>query len=256
MDKILPTLPNISVIVPCHNHAKYIIQCIKSIVIQDYPNKTICIIDDGSTDNSFEIAKKLLTNITQEQDNLVGGHIGQTPVIIIRNEEAGGPSKARNIGIKAVSQISHFIAPLDADDYYLPEKLSKSMAVMLTDPLRIGLVYSDVLIYNEEKKTWTYEYRRPYDRNILERENIISNAPLISRLALEKVGYYEEDLRTSEDWDLWLRVTESFVALHIPEPLQVYRVTGENATNIVNREQWEKDWKMVYYRLQQRKGNV
>jgi len=90
----------------------------------------------------------------------------------------------------------------------------------------------------------------------LEKENIISNAPLINRLALEKVGLYEENLRTSEDWDLWLRITESFVAIHVPESLQVYSVTGENATQTVNREQWEKDWRTVYYRLQQRKGNI
>ena len=247
-------LPHVGCIIPCHNHAQYVQQAMKSMVEQDYPNKTLVVVDDGSSDGSFDKAKELLTEVNKEGENLIGGLIGKADTVIIRNEEPSGPSQARNKGIQLVRGVSHMIAPLDADDLYLPGKLSKSVGLMLTDPMRIGIIYTDVLIYNEMNKTYTHEYRRPYSRDVLERENIISNAPLLNLLALDKTGLYYEGLRTSEDWDLWLRITENFVALHIPEPLQVYRVTGQNATNIVNKEQWQRDWQTVYYRMQQRKG--
>jgi len=224
-----------------------------SVVNDDYPIKTLVVVDDNSTDQSLNKARELLTSVSKEDKNIIGGYIEKTPTIIIHREESGGPSAARNTGIKILQGVAHYVAPLDADDMYLPGKLSKSMAVMLTDPLRIGLVYSDVLIYNEEKSTYVHEFRRPYSREILERENIISNAPLISMLALQRVGLYCEQLRTSEDHDFWLRITEEFVAIHIPEPLQQYRVTGKNATHTVSQEQWNIDRHTVYQRMLERK---
>jgi hypothetical protein len=123
---------------------------------------------------------------------------------------------------------------------------------MIEDPQRIGLVYTDHLIHNMERETFTYEAREPYDRQRLERENIISNCPLISRLAFEQAGLYDEELRTCEDWDLYLRITEHFCAAHIPEPLQIYRVTGDNATFTVKDEVWQRNWQIVQKKMQQR----
>jgi hypothetical protein len=144
------------------------------------------------------------------------------------------------------------LPPLDADDLYLQGKLSKSVAMQQTNPNFIGLVYSDVIIHDTRDDTYVREFRPPYERNLLEVENIISNAPLISKMALGYSGMYDEDLPPCEDWDLWLRITENFVAIHIPEPLQRYTTTGQNCTFTVPGEVWNEKRMMIHAKLAER----
>jgi len=250
-------LPVVGVVVPLHNHADFIEDCLTSVAEQDYPAKCCVVIDDGSTDDGYD---KVLSNLSCDYkvssdglpDGVIAGQFNGMTTLLLQHAEAKGPSAARNTGIKALWSSCHFFGVLDADDEYLPSKLSKSIAKMIMDPTRIGLVYSDVLLYNIKTDIKTQEFRRPYDRLVLERENIISNAPLVNKLALQDVGLYDESLRTCEDWDLWLRITEKYVAVHIPEVLQMYRITGVNATQVVNDEQWQRDWQTVQYKLMDR----
>lgn len=249
-------IPVIAVIIPLYNHKDFIEGCIKSVAMQDYPAKFCVVIDDQSTDGGFDHVLSLLKNKSTKDlpDGVYSGSIDDLHVIVLQNEsELHGPSVARNIGLKTVWDSCHMFGVLDADDEYLPYKLSKSVTLMIEDPAKIGLVYSDVLLYDVESDTTVHEFRPPYDREQLERENIVSNAPLINKLALNDVGVYDNNLRTCEDWDLWLRITEKFVALHIPEPLQKYRITGFNATQTVDDEQWKKDWQTVQLKLRERR---
>ena len=245
-------IPVIGVCVPVHNHKQYIEGCISSIAIQDYPRKMVCLIDDNSDDNSYEHMASLFTQQHTENvpDHIVAGMIDELPALLIKNKtDKHGPSPTRNLGIDLLMKSCHFIGVLDADDQYLPGKLSRSASMLMSDPERIGLVYSDVLLYDEIQDTYQHEYRQPYSRAALIRENIISNAPLMTRIAISEVGVYDEDLRTCEDWDLWLRITEKFVAVHLPEPLQIYRIQQQGATFTVNEEQWAKDRMTVMERL-------
>jgi len=246
-------MPHIGVIIPCHNHAQYVDKCIMSVIKEEYPNKSIVVINDGSSDDSAKVVTGLMQDCQKKTDNTLSGHIGNTPIILFNNEQPHGPSYARNVGFSILGNSAHVFAPIDADDCYMNGKLFKSMVELSKDIQRIGLVYSDVIIYNELKNHYTYEYRQPYSRRRLEVENIISNAPLINKIAINQVGGYDESLRTCEDWDLWLRITEYFVAIHIPEPLQMYRVTGKNATHTVNMDQWRKDFQTVQLKLRSRK---
>jgi glycosyltransferase involved in cell wall biosynthesis len=234
-----------------HSCAEYIEGCCTSIAEQDYPQKCWVVIDDNSPDDSYDIVYNLMKDKDEDED-MVTGRIEDLFTILLRHENSQGPAAARNTGIKKMFNSVHFFCPLDADDEYLQGKLSKSIMTMMMDPKKMGLVYSDVIIYDIESDTKIHEFRRPYDREMIERENIISNAPVINRLALQEVGLYDPNLRTCEDWDLWLRITERYMAAHIPEPLQIYRVTGKNATNTVKEEQWKKDWLTVQQKLHER----
>jgi len=223
------------------------------VAAQDYLQTHIAVLDDGSKDGSFDVITSCFDTIEIQEEFQVGGTINGKAVMCLRTETpSGGPSQARNILINAIQEFTHIFGMLDADDEYLPGKISMSVAKMLTDPETIGLVYSDTLIHRLEDNTLIYEARQPFDRTVLERENIISNAPLVSKVALQTVGVYDEELRTCEDWDLWLRITEKFLAIHIAEPLQVYKVTGENATFVVNEEMWNRNWHTVQTKLRQR----
>lgn len=250
-------LPIVGVVVPLHNHKDFIGKCLDSIAIQDYPNKFAIVIDDNSDDDGYEHVLSLLENEITEglPEGVRGGHYNNLYTLLLKNDsDIHGPSVARNIGIQAVWDSTHFFGVLDADDEYLPGKLSKSVAIMIQNPNMIGLVYSDVILYDMKTEIGVHEFRPSYDRMELEAANIISNAPLINKLALQQVGLYDIDLRTCEDWDLWLRITEKFVAIHIPEPLQLYRITGFNATQTVDEAQWQKDWQTVQRKRMERKS--
>ena len=85
------------------------------------------------------------------------------------------------------------------------------------------------------------------------REGKLSNTPLINKKALDQVGLYDESMRTAEDWDLWLRITSKFVAIHIPVPLSTYSVTGFNASDTVPSEIWHKNWEKIRDRIRLQK---
>lgn len=247
--------PIVGVVIPVHNASKYIATAINSVIEQDYASKFVVIIDDGSTDGSYELIKSLFTETQPDDPNLPGvitGMIGTLGAALLKHSEAKGPAAARNTGIKAVWHTADVYAVLDADDYWLQGKLTKSLSILLADQKNIGLVYSDVILHEIKTDVYTHEFRRPFDRTLLEQENIISNSPIINKVALSEVGLYDETLRTCEDWDLWLRITEKYVAIHIAEPLQVYTITGDNATFTVNNERWQKDWQKAQKKLRQR----
>ena len=128
---------SVSVVVPCHNEAKYIEQCIKSIIEQsDYSSiSEILVVDDGSTDESPQILKQLKLKFNK---------------LKIITTDGVGQSAARNIAIKLSK--SEFIAFLDADDYWDKNKLKKQLKAFDSDPL-IGLVYGDYWDFSKSDGT-------------------------------------------------------------------------------------------------------
>ena len=236
--------PVVTVIIPCHNHADMVGEAIDSVFCQDYQPLQIAVIDDGSNDNPEKVIQK---KINENRE---------VPIYFFRNQTAQGPSAARNKAIAEMFDKTDLFMMLDADDLYLKGKVCKSVEKYLEHPEHIGIVYTDAIIENIQKGTRIHEFRMPFDREELERECIISNTPLISKDALATVGGYDEDMRTCEDWDLWLRITEYFTAVHIPETLHIYHVTGKNSSETVPKEVWASNWEKIRQRILSRRKNV
>ncbi len=251
--------PTVAVIIPCHNHADYVGHAIQSVLDQDYPAKMLSIIDDGSTDNSYERIMEFMDEKTEEYgepdtgDIITRGFCQGILMIVTKSGEARKQAAARNTAIGLAWQVAELFCPLDADDLFLPGKLEKCVAAYQDNPNFIGLVYNDVIIYNETDNTRIREFREPYTRELLELDSIISNTPLISKQALGYSGLYDEDLPPCEDWDLYLRITENFVAIHVPEALQQYTNTGKNCTFTVPGEVWNEQRMKIHAKLLQRK---
>lgn len=239
------SLPKVAVIMPCYNHGKYIQQAIMSVVKQDYPMKSVFVSDEGSSDDSYDQVIKLFDKQEQRKD-ITLGVVNNTTIVLSRNPQPNGPSGARNRLMQQAWQSSDMFCMLDADDFYLPGKISKSVMVMSEDMDTIGIVYTDGLIYHENKNLLIREYREPYSKQRLEQECIVSNTPLLNKKALHKLTHlYDESMRTAEDWDLWLRITSKHVAIQIPEALHVYRVTGKNSSDVVPKEVWQANWAKI-----------
>jgi glycosyltransferase involved in cell wall biosynthesis len=249
--------PVVGVLMPCYNHAKYIEEAINTVLEQDYKNKLLIIIDDKSTDNSLEVVSSLFTKRFQRilDDNnecITVGKIQDVYAILIARNENKKQAAARNKGILTTWNYCDYYCQLDADDWYLPGKLSKSMEVATSDPDNIGLVYSDVIIHNEINDITVHEFREPFDGRRLEQEDIVSNAPIINKRALAEVGLYDESMPPCEDWDLFLRICEKYLAIHIPEPLQKYRVTEQSCTFTVDKEVWQRQWQKIHQKIKRR----
>lgn len=258
-----PGLPGVAVIVANHNYGRWLGEALRSVDEQDYPNKLLVVIDDGSTDNSWDVVR-LSCGLNLPPGKILGqknvahtGKIGKTPVLAYRFDEAGGPSRARNLGIKLAWNHAHLFSFFDADDIMLQGKLSKSVAKLMEDPAVIGGVYTDYEAFNPQTGAVVREYKPPFSRDrLVGGDCMIHSACVVTRTALEKAGLYDESLRVAEDYDLWLRITESHVILHIPECLMRVRVGSHNSTATVKSEVWKDCWRRVAQKTQERMNGV
>lgn len=207
----------VSVIIPCFNASQYISEAISSVLNQTYSNYEIIVIDDGSTDNTKTAIEIHFHSIKYfYKDN-------------------GGPASARNLGIAKAN--GEYIAFLDADDYWLPDKLALQIDVLKTNS-QYGLIHSNYLIREEGRDLYPrFLTHKPPSGNVFESlfiDNHIGNLTVvIRRECLEAIGRFDEsrELISIEDYEFWLRIARSFEIRYIDKPVAVYRV---HATNISN----------------------
>lgn len=250
----------VSIIIPCFNHEEYIHHAIDSALEQTYMPSTIVVVDDGSSDDSWKIVCGLVDEDPGREQFVkpLEAHNATGPdrkiILVGIRQENGGPAKARNAGIQSVFGITEHFAFLDADDYYHPTKIAKSVAIMDSMP-QSGLVYTDYICLHTKTKERIREFKEPFDIKKMAANNIVSTNSIVSKDALAKVGGFNEELRVVEDYDLWLRISENFAVYHIPEALFSYRITGRGATQTVDSQVWANCRDIVYNNMKLRRNN-
>lgn len=228
----------VSVIITNYNQGHLIKRAILSINNQNYNHDLIelIIIDDGSTDDS-------ITRIVEYvSDPSIIGNIKNIKTVFKKN---GGTASARNAGIKESS--NDIICFLDADDEYLPNKISKSVLEITRFP-GIGCVYSD---YNEVMTDGKINraFKHPFEGQMLLKTCIVSTNSVISREAINRVGEFDETIGGCEDYDLWIRIAVSGLILrHIPEALFNYYNHGNNKTVYYDKNKWSKEEQLIKHR--------
>ena len=263
------SLPLITVLIANHNNEEYLEGCINSVLVQDYAGPIIvAVIDNGSTDGSWDIVEeKLLEDAPgrkvkrEEQNGMLvarASTLNNFSYLCIKTDEALGPSEARNVAIELTDHQSYAYIVLDADDEMYPHKISTLFTKYIEDPTKIGVVYADYDVLHTDSGKIIREYKEPFDRRRLMQECIIHSGSLINSEALiavkEETGYYDRTMRVCEDYDLWMRITERYLAAHVPESLTLVRVTGDNSSSSVKEKVWEKNWLRVMEKAQQRQN--
>ncbi len=213
-------MATVDVIIPSFNAAKYLPAAIESVISQTFDDWQILLVDDGSTDNTAEVVVPFLDRLG--------------PKIKYIKQENRGVSAARNNGILAST--AEFLALLDADDVWLPCRLSESLKVLAERP-KAGLSYGLIRKIDPEGRlgsTW--------EGNLTNAEGHIAPhiyvravelpSPTITlrRKCIDEVGIFDESLRVTEDRDLWLRIAQRYEVAFVPMVLALYRVSPSSLT--------------------------
>jgi glycosyltransferase involved in cell wall biosynthesis len=249
-------LPQLTIVIPNHNYGRWLADAVMSVVSDPYPAKQVVVVDNGSTDNSWEVLCNLWRHPHEKpnEERLYGGQILNTMVWGVYKQKPCGPSIARNQAINLRWNETHIYGFLDADDIYLPGKIQKSIDCFVQDPERIGAIYTDYDTVNIDTGVRVRTYKEPFDYQRLLKECIVHSACFVSKFALQQYGLYDEEMRTCEDWDLWLRISERFLLVHIPEPLMLVRVGSHNSTSTVDNTIWQRNWQRIRDKMVKRHG--
>lgn len=196
----------VSVIIPMYNAEDTIITTLESVIAQSYKKYEIIIVNDGSTDDGKQIVRDWMSNQSLEN------------VIEIVDQVNAGPSKARNYGIDLSS--GEYIAFLDADDSWLPNKLQRQVELMVLDS-ELGLVGTLAKNLNDRK-----ERNSPY-MYISFKQLLFSNLYCTSSVMIRRrilySNLFDEKQKYSEDYKLWLQINYMYKCILINEVLTVYR---------------------------------
>lgn len=202
--------PFFSVIIPCYNQAHFLSECVLSVIKQSFIDWELIIVNDGSTDNTQEVAENLA-----KQDHRIK--------IVIKSN--GGLSSARNAGIAtAHGECYHF---LDADDYMMPECLQKVNAVYQiskkVDIVRVGYNYVTEVDNKIFHSVYAHQIETPVNYILSNNLGPCHSVFVLKRLA-DSIGTFDESLRSAEDWDYWIRAIKAGARLScIAVPLVCYR---------------------------------
>jgi glycosyltransferase involved in cell wall biosynthesis len=206
--------PLVSAVIPTYNYARYVAGAVESVLAQSFDDLEIVVVDDGSIDETADTLDPFAERIRY-----------------IRQEHRG-LAAARNTGIRVAR--GPYVAFLDSDDLWLPEKVSVQIARLDGDPA-VGLVYGEAALFTETSPgtatLHSYWAHHPSGKILpwLVRQNVVpSPTPMVRRELFDQVGSFDETLSACEDWDMWIRIAQVSEFAYVDRVLAKYRVHAAN----------------------------
>lgn len=206
----------VSVIIPTYNRSQLVTEAIDSVLCQTYPNMELIVVNDGSTDDTEEKLRPYMDRI-----------------IYIRKEN-GGVSSAVNAGLRAAK--GKYIARLDDDDLFMPDKTEKQVRVFEQDP-DVGLVTSACFITDAVGRTISvtrspdFSQYGPFLTLLVKDWVLIQPTVMVRRECHDKLGFYKNIF--AEDYEMFLRISRYWGVGVVEQPLAKYRRHSGNITSMV-----------------------
>ena len=218
-------VPTVDVIIPAFNAAKFLIPALESVIAQDFEDWRIVLVNDGSTDATAEIARRY-----QEQ-------LGDR-MLVITQRNSGLPA-SRNAAIRASN--AEFLGILDADDVWLPRRLSSSLKAFENRP-EVGLSYGLIQRIDERGVPFSTFPGNPKDAEgriapaiYMRRVEFPCPSVTVRRSCLDDVGLFDQTMRATEDRDLWLRIALKYKVAYVPEIIAYYRTYPTSMSTDMDR---------------------
>lgn len=213
-----PAGPLVSVVIPAYNHAPYVEQAIASVLGQTYPNLQLVVVDDGSTDDTLAVVKRV---------RAASG--GRFEVV---HQANGGISAALNAGLARTR--GAFVSFLASDDWWLPDKTARQVALFAMLPPTVGVVHgSSYTVDLAGRAVSTVGQYRPTEGGSLVdilslRTGVVATSVLVRRAAVDAAGGFDETM-AAEDVDFYAAVVAAgFTFVYDPAPVVYKRETGHN----------------------------
>lgn len=210
----------VSVLIPVYKGAAFVAQAIESALAQTYEDVELVIVNDGSPDDSRRVIEPYVSS----------------PKVKYVEKPNGGVASARNAGLRSAT--GTYVGFLDQDDVWYPSKLSRQVAVLDRRP-NVALVHSDVTYVDADGNQLP---RDPYFPAKVEgscfarffmANPVMTCTALVRRSVIDAAGGFDEAIRFSDDYDLWLRIARHHEIAYVDEPLAMYRLHGQNESRKV-----------------------
>lgn len=220
-------MPKVSVVIPTYNRSFTVVKAIDSVLEQTYDDYEIIVVDDGSTDDTYEILRPYWDKIHYEF------------------KENGGISSARNLALEVAR--GKYIALLDSDDYWKPEKLARQMECFANNT-EYGMVATRCVTHKVDRHFNTIETNRIRRtgksgwvyKDLFYRNYIRTSSVVIKKECFQELGGFDESLPRCNDIDMWLRISRKYPVGFINSVLTVYtrRPKEVRVDNIEGRKIW------------------
>jgi teichuronic acid biosynthesis glycosyltransferase TuaG len=224
--------PLISIVTPTYNSERYILDVINSVKSQTYSNWEMMIVDDCSSDNTRELLRK-----ETEKDSRIKVHF---------LEENSGAAVARNTALQYAE--GKYIAFLDSDDQWMPNKLEKQLEFMEKNGYAFSFTQYSLMDQDGNDLNKVIDVPESIDYDGLLKNTIIGCLTVM--INREQTGYFEMPLiRTRQDYALWLSILKrGFKAYGLKETLSKYRVVkGSISSNKIKAA--KRNWQ-VYRKIE------
>jgi len=217
----------ISVVIPTYNRERFLKRAIESVLNQTFQDFELIIVDDGSTDKTKEVVDSFQSN----------------KIKYIYQKNSGGAAFPKNTGIKIAQ--GEYIAILDSDDEWLPEKLEKQIG-FFEKHSEISVVGCNFLINGQK------EYKVPKYKNVFKQMLITDNMGpgsimIYRREVFNKVGLFDENLKSGQDKEMRIRLAQEYKFGFIDKPLVNYYIGHNNISSSgLSIEKRERDWQYIF----------
>jgi len=225
------------VVIANRNYGQFIEGCLASAVAEQ--PTSVVVIDDGSTDDS---ADKVMSMMERPQAAQAGevpyctGLVSGIRVNLFAANESRGPASARNWGMRFAWDEADYFAILDADDRFIPGRIDRCLSALNKYGEVAGAVYADY--YHVRNGVRIHHCKPAYDRRKLAADNMVHSACVVRKSALAEAGLYDESLFVAEDYELWMRIAQKRVILHVPEPMMLVNEGAWQMSRSRPSEEW------------------
>lgn len=206
----------ISVITPTYNRARYLPAAVRSVLHQTFQDLELIIVDDGSVDDTLAVLESL------RSDNRVRYFYQQNK----------GQSHARNFALQKAK--GDYVAFLDSDDLWEPEKLEMQLAVFKANP-EVDIVHGDEAMIDEKGEVISRRNMRRYSgritRFLLADNSVSITTALVRRRCFDEMGGFDTSVGVADDYELWLRFSARYLFHYEPGIVASYRVMEDQISS-------------------------
>lgn len=209
-------MTTVSVVTPTYNRARFLPEAVNSVLAQTYTDLELIIVDDGSVDDTRNVLEPFLAD-------------GRVRYFYQENQ---GQSYARNLALEIAA--GDFIAFLDSDDLWAPDKLEKQLAVLQKEP-EVDIVHGDEAMIDEHGAVISLENMKRYSGRITRRllaDNSVSiTTALVRRRCFDEMGGFDTSVGVADDYELWLRFSARYCFHYQPDIVASYRVMADQISS-------------------------